>query len=216
MKRSETSPTGAPEARSGSVAPAEIRHRFRLIVLAVLGTPALAAVGWMTAWQVATTLPGVPNWDGTFTWAPLILVSLGPALLLLAALASPAWVRPRDPNALRTARLLVLIGAQALVVFLFGACAEWWATGGFPPTWQIITLELLASALTLVPSVLLLWRRDDGSGRGWRALAMVAPALLIVLVIAVGSAIHGVPPYDPYAGTTPVAQGPAAGVLGRS
>jgi hypothetical protein len=199
---------------STSVAPAAAdpswsdaaRRRFRLIVLAVLGTPALAAIGWLGAWQVATTLPGVPDWDGTFTWAPLVLVVLGPALLVLAVLALPAWVRRRDPGALRLARLLVLVGCQSLVVFLFGACAEWWRTGGFPPTWQVITLELLASALTLVPSVLLLWRRDDGTRRGWRALAMVAPALLVVAAIAVGSAVHGVPPYDPYAlgvATTP-------------
>lgn len=207
MPDSETSPVGSPDAPSRPPAPVGLRRRFRLVVLAVLGTPALAAVGWMTAWQVATTLPGVPDWDGTFTWAPLVVVFLGPGLLVLAALAAPAWVRPRDPNALRRARLLVLVGCQALVVFLFGACTEWWATGGFPPTWQVIGLELLAAALTLVPSALLLWTRDDGSRRGWRAAALVAPALVIVLAIAIGSAIHGVPPYDPYPVAAAVAHG---------
>lgn len=185
--------------------PASLGRRFRLIVVAVLGTPVLAGIGWMLAWQVARTLPGVPDWDGTFTWAPVVLVLLGPALVVLALLAIPAWVRPRDPGALRVARVLVLVGCQALVVFLFGACAEWWSTGGFPPTWQIIGLELLAAALALIPSFLLVRLRDDGTSRGWRAVAMIAPALLVVLTIAIGSAVHGVPPYDPYSAPAPTA-----------
>ncbi|MFC6238199.1 hypothetical protein [Longivirga aurantiaca] len=98
----------------------------------MLGMPTLAAVGWMGAWQAATTLPGVPNWDSDVTWAPLMLLFLGPALLVLAVLASPAWVRPRDQGMARTARLRVITGCQALVVFLFGFGTEWWSTGGFP------------------------------------------------------------------------------------
>ena len=197
MKRSETRLSYATHTSVGPHAAHELRHRFWLIMFAVLGTPVLAALGWVGAWWVATTFPGVPDWDGPFTWAPLAIVYLGPALLVLAVLATPAWVRPRDASMLRTARLLVIVGCQALVVFLFGPCPEWWRTGGFPPTWPIITLELLAAAVTLIPSVLLLWRRDDGTRRGWRTVAMVAPALVIVVLIAVASAVHGVPPYNP-------------------
>lgn len=168
-----------------------------LLLLAVLGTPALAALGWMVAWSVAARLPGVPDWDGTFTWAPILLVLLAPATVVLALLALPAWVRPRDPRALRVAMLLVLVGCQALVVVLFGFGPEWWATGGFPPTAPIVLLELLAAALALAPSWLLL-RRGPAQEPGWRAAAMVCPALVVVLVIAVAAGVHGVPPYDPY------------------
>lgn len=201
MSASTSIPAAAPTADV-------LRDRFHLIVLAVVGTPVLAGVGWMAAWQVARLLPGVPNWDGTFTWAPLLLLLLGPGLVLLVVLAAPAWFGWRNPRRLVVARLLVIVGCQALVVFFFGVCPGWWLTGGFPPTWQIVSLELLAGALTLLPSVLLLRRRDDGTLRGWRALAMVAPALIVVLVIAVGSAVHGVPPYDPYPVGLPAAAAP--------
>jgi hypothetical protein len=208
MERPTMSPPGAVASTDPVPAPTDARSSFRLIVLAVLGTPVLAALGWIAAWRIAYTLPGVPDWDGTFTWAPLAVVFLGPALVVLALLAAPAWVRPHDAAMLRTARLLVVVGCQALVVFLFGFVAEWWRTGGFPPTAQVVTLELIASAVTLIPSVLLLRKRDDGTSRGWRAAAMVAPALLIVLAMAVGSATHGVPPYNPAGMPVVVAQSP--------
>jgi hypothetical protein len=150
-----------PLARAGSLQPLVAVGALLALVLLLL---ALVGFAGLVPWSIGVAGAGFVVIDAARTEPVLAAPFVGAGLLLVAELAYASRELARGPeeDARRRATRLAAVSVVALVAAMVPAVA----TGFTPPSGASASLvALVASAVLLVPPVLLLRARARGSGR---------------------------------------------------
>ena len=103
----------------------------RALVVAALGTPVVATVGFcLTYWLASSTMPPALMGDNFFAWVLYVYgLFVAPIWLIVALQFAWALAWPTAPNAFRAGALLTLIGCLAGVIFTFAYVPSWSVNG---------------------------------------------------------------------------------------